>query len=338
MKIVITGALGHIGSRLIRTLPVLIPSIKLVLIDDLSTQRYSSLFGLSQAGSCQFHQANILSADLEHLFADAHAVIHLAAITDATQSFDRQKEVEHTNLDGTRLIADACLAAGARLLFPSTTSVYGSQERRVDETCPRIELRPQSPYADSKLAAEEYLTTLSERGLRHTTCRFGTIYGVSPGMRFHTAVNKFCWQASLGIPLTVWRMALHQVRPYLDLKDCIAAIAFLLASDRFDGRVYNVVTENASVSEVIESIRPYARALQIEYVDSQIMNQLSYEVAADRIADAGFRPSGDMKTGIRETMHLLSGVSGWDAKDASSARAEQAESAPLAEQHVSKSV
>ena len=59
------------------------------------------------------------------------------------------------------------------------------------------------PYAASKVRGEQLLEELGRTaGLRFVTCRFGTIYGVSPGMRFHTAVNKFCWQAAMRLPLT----------------------------------------------------------------------------------------------------------------------------------------
>ena len=50
MKIVVTGALGHIGSRLIRELPTIFPDANIVLIDNLSTQRYCSLFNLPTSG------------------------------------------------------------------------------------------------------------------------------------------------------------------------------------------------------------------------------------------------------------------------------------------------
>src|ERR1700704_5984440 len=70
---------------------------------------------------------------------------------------------------------------------------------------------------------------LSAQGLRCVIFRFGTIAGASIGMRFHTAVNKFAWQACLGIPITVWRTALHQKRPYLSLRDAVRALAFVLA-------------------------------------------------------------------------------------------------------------
>ena len=58
--------------------------------------------------------------------------------------------------------------------------------------------------------------------------RFGTIFGISPGMRFHTAVNKFCFQASIGEPLTVWRTAYDQMRPYLYLNDAMKAFRLII--------------------------------------------------------------------------------------------------------------
>ena len=113
------------------------------------------------------------------------------------------------------------------------------------------DLKPQSPYAEAKLEAEQLLDRLgAEKGLKFVTCRFGTIFGTSIGMRFHTAVNKFCWQAVMGQPLTVWKTALHQHRPYLDLGDAVKAINFIIQKKLYDGRIYNVVTTNSSVSNI----------------------------------------------------------------------------------------
>src|SRR6201999_1435543 len=100
------------------------------------------------------------------------------------------------------------------------------------------------------------------------SCRFGTIFGTSVGMRFHTAVNKFCWQAVMGQPLTVWRTAYNQRRAYLDLSDAVRAIAFFIEKNLFDGRIYNVVTTNSTVGDVVEAIRIHVPKVQIEYVDT----------------------------------------------------------------------
>ena len=78
------------------------------------------------------------------------------------------------------------------MIHLSSTSVYGTQKKMVDEDCPEEDLKPQSPYAATKLKEERLISKLvKEKSLKAVTFRFGTIFGVSPGMRFHTAVNKF---------------------------------------------------------------------------------------------------------------------------------------------------
>jgi nucleoside-diphosphate-sugar epimerase len=309
MKIAITGALGHIGSRLIRELPDRISGAEIVMVDDLSTQRYASAFNLPARGRYRFWQADVLTADLGSILAGVDVVVHLAAITDAPSSFEMREQVERVNLEGTKRVALACLPNGSALIFPSTTSVYGSQAETVEETCPIGDLKPQSPYAESKLRAEQWLETAAgPRGLRFITCRLGTIFGTSPGMRFHTAINKFCWQAVMRQPLTVWRTALHQERPYLDLDDAIRAIHFIIEKKLYDGRIYNVVTTNATISRIVEMISRHVPDLSVQFVDAQVMNQLSYSVSSARFQGLGFEFRGDLEHGIKETIELLSGM------------------------------
>ncbi len=306
MRIVVTGALGHIGSRLIRNLPSAFPGARIVLVDNLATQRYCSLFGLPASASYTFLVADVLTADLDAIFAGADAVVHLAAITNTDDVFEIAERIEAVNLHGTQRVAQACVRSGAALVFVSTTSVYGGGRQIVDDECPEAELRPQTPYADSKLKAERALAALGEReGLRFVICRFGTIFGVSPGMRFHTAVNKFCLQAATGMPITVWRSALHQYRPYLELGDAVAAVQFLMRRGLFDRRVYNVVTANVTVSHVVEAITRRVPQARIEFRDSPLMNLLSYTVEASRLARLGFVFSGDLGRAVDDTMGVL---------------------------------
>ena len=309
-KVVITGALGHIGSRLIHSL---LPGEfgRVLLIDNLLTQRYCSLFNLPRGVPYEFLEADICEADLESLFAGSDAVVHLAAITNAAGSFENAEEVERVNFEGTERVARACAATDCRLIALSTTSVYGVSEGIVDEECGPEQLKPQSPYAESKLRAERMLAELGERdGLRFVNCRFGTIYGTSAGMRFHTAVNKFTWQACQGKPLTVWRAALDQLRPYLDLGDAVRAIKMLLSADdaRYDRQTYNVLTENATVRQVVGCIRRLIPDVRVEEVDSPIMNQLSYTVCCEKFRRTGFEFRGSLEAGISETVGWLRGL------------------------------
>ena len=310
MKLVITGALGHIGSKLIREIPSAIPDVEIVMVDNLLNQRYPSVFNLPKNGNYKLIQEDILSADLDQLFDKADIVIHLAAITNAEGSFEIREEVEKVNHIGTEKVAKACIKAGSAMLYLSTTSVYGTHADTVDEDCPESDLKPQSPYAESKLQGEYLLQKLgNENKFRFITCRFGTICGVSPGMRFHTAVNKFCWQAVNGQPLTVWRTAMHQKRPYLTLQDAVNAMIFIIKKNLFDQNTYNVLTDNLTVESIINMIEEQIPDLQIEYVETEIMNQLSYHVLNHKFNDQGFEVIGNIRENIHSTLEILNGVS-----------------------------
>ena len=98
MKIIITGALGHIGSKIVRVFPEVFPNSEILMIDNLLTQRYFSLFNLPKGGNYRFHEVNILETELTSIFEGADVVLHLAAITDATNSFQNRTQVETVNL------------------------------------------------------------------------------------------------------------------------------------------------------------------------------------------------------------------------------------------------
>lgn len=312
MKIVVTGAIGHIGSYIVRDLPSQFPGAEIVMIDNMMTQRFPSLFNLPSIGKYKFIEADVTKADLLPIFENAFVVIHLAAITDAAGSFDKATELEENNYHATLKVAEACLKTGARFIGLSSTSVYGTQNEVVAEDCSPDELKPQSPYAITKLKEEELIAKLCiEKGLKGVTCRFGTIYGASPGMRFHTAVNKFSWQAAMGIPITVWRTAYDQKRPYLDIFDAARAFSFIIKKDLFDGQIYNVLTQNSTVRQIVDSIRGQVPDLQVSFVDNQIMNQLSYEVSCAKFINKGFTFSGDLNRAVGQTISLLKQANNW---------------------------
>jgi UDP-glucose 4-epimerase len=317
MKLAITGPLGHIGSRLIHELTAA-DATEVVLIDNLSTQRYCSLFNLPAGINWKFVEADVTKADLEDLFAESDVVIHLAAITNAAQSFEIEEEVERVNYFGTERVALAAANVRSPLIFLSTTSVYGVAGGTVAEDCSLSQLNPQSPYAKSKLKAETLIARLGETSnLRFFIGRFGTIYGASIGMRFHTAVNKFVWQACVGQPLTVWRTALDQKRPYLDLHDAVRALKFVVQQQLYDNQIYNVLTDNLTVRDIIDGIKRHVPQVQIEFVDSRIMNQLSYMVDRSKFVSRGFSFAGDFDRSVGESIAKLKALVGQQCLQAS---------------------
>jgi UDP-glucose 4-epimerase len=303
-KLLITGALGYIGSRFIRQLPVRVHEV--LLLDNLLSQRYASLFNLPPLFPFRFCYEDVCSADLDKYFEGVDVVIHLAAISGAAETFNKQKELEQINYLGTRRVAEACARQGCKLLFVSTTSIYsGCNGEVVDEQC-LDRLRPQTPYAESKLRAERLLQTFGEKhDLPFIICRFGSVFGPSVGMRFDTAINKFTWQACVGQPLTVWCSALDQQRPYLHLHDAVRALNFILSKELFDGQVYNVVTLNTTVRQVVDVLSTCIPHVQIKLVDSPAMNDLSFQVSSERLCRLGFDFRGCLNDGIEKTVRLF---------------------------------
>lgn len=306
-KIMVTGALGHIGAALIRNLEAGLYD-EVILLDNLLSQRFPSLYDLPKKPyRYRFLREDILTFDFDKYFKKEgiQALVHLAAITDAAHSHEIPEQVEVVNFKGLQRVADACLRNRVKLFFPSSTSVYGSAETKVDETST---LKPQSPYAEAKLNAEKYLEKLGKKGLQFVICRFGTIFGQSIGTRYDTAVNRFTWQAVTGQPITVWKTAWKQRRPYLYLGDCVKAINFILKKNLFNRETYNVVTQNFTVEDVAMTIKAYIPSLAVSYVDSPIMNQLSYDVDDAKFRQLGFKPTGDLKKGIGEKIASLAGI------------------------------
>ena len=105
--------------------------------------------------------------------------------------------------------------------------------------------------------------------------------------------------------ITVWKTALNQKRPYLELDDAINSIIFIIENNLFNGEIYNVVSCNVTVNNIIKIIKKNVKKLEIEYVENEIMNQLSYHVSNKKIISKGFEFSGDLEVGISETINIL---------------------------------
>ena len=302
MNILITGALGHIGSSLLRYLPSKYKFENIYLVDNFVSNRYYSLFRLKK-NNYEFYELDISKKFSNKIFKKIDLVIHLAAKTDAAQSSKFKKEFYNNNFNATKNIVELCNKKSSKLIFASSTSVYGPQTNVVDENCKNSDLNPQSPYAHVKLKEEKYI----KRYLRNNylILRLGTIYGTSPGIRFHTAVNKFCFQAALNQPITVWKTAFNQVRPYLGVDDFNRSIIHILKNDLVSDNIFNIVSYNLSVRDIINKIKIYKKKLKISFVNHEIMNQLSYNVLNTKFKNTKFNFKSDLEKQIKNTIELF---------------------------------
>ena len=193
------------------------------------------------------------------------------------------------------------------MIHLSSTSVYGKQTEIVDETCEKKYLKPQSPYAKIKIIEENILKKLKKK-IRYNTFRFGTITGVSKGIRFHTAVNKFCLNAAINEDVEVYKTALHQYRPYLSLRDAFKTIKFSIEKDFFKNDIFNILSGNYTVNQIVQKIKKRKKNLKIKLVNSAIMNQLSYHVSCKKINNEGLYLRNKIDKDINDTLNLLNNI------------------------------
>ena len=307
MNLLITGACGHIGSYLAENIYKIKKIKKTILVDNLESNRFCSLFKLDKKNKLEFHLRNIEKENSLNDFKNIKYVIHCASMTNAEKSFGKEDLMYKNNLDCLKTVIKFCKKNKAKLFHLSSTSVYGKQTDLVDEDCEEKYLKPQSPYADIKLIEENMLKKESSN-LIYNTFRFGTIAGVSKGIRFHTAVNKFCLNAAINQDIHVYKTALNQFRPYLSLSDALKTFKFGIEKDFFQNDIFNVLSGNFTVNQILKIIKKYRKKIKVKLVDATIMNQLSYHVSKKKIEKEGLYLNYNIENDIKNTLKLLGNI------------------------------
>jgi len=304
MKILITGACGHIGSYLIENLYKIKKVKKAILIDNLKSNRFNSLFNTNKKNKVEFYLKDLNDIRSLDQFKGISIVFHFASMTNAEKSFGKEREMFSNNLNCLKTVIKFCEKTNTKLVHLSSTSVYGKQTDLVDETCEKKYLKPQSPYAKIKIM-EENILKKNTKLIKYNTFRFGTIAGVSRGIRFHTAVNSFCLNAAIGEKIKVYKTALHQYRPYLSLEDAFKLFKFCIDKNFFENDIYNVVSNNFTVNQIINKIKKLKKNIKISYVNSAIMNQLSYHVDKKKLSNRGLFLNSNLDKDIADTLNLF---------------------------------
>ncbi len=299
MKVLVTGGLGHIGSYVLKRIISLKVIDKIYVVDNISNQRYNVLFKLSNK-KIKFIYGDLSKNETIKIIPKANITLHLASKTNAEESFENKKEIIKNNLGAFKNVVDYCKKNNSKLIHISSTSIYNPTKNFITEL---EKPKPQSPYAEIKLKEENILK--KSKDIKFITLRFATISGYSNGMRFHTVVNKFCFNSVMNIPIPIWGSALNLVRPYLSLKDAYKVITYLIKKNHFDNNIYNILSENKTLKEILQIIKKYSFNTKIKFINSKILQRASFKTSKSKIQSLGINLNSKIENDIRETLDKI---------------------------------
>src|SRR5712691_3751340 len=252
MRCLVTGGSGFIGSHLVEQL--LGRGHRVTVIDNYSTGRPLNLAHLKQRSELRIEQADVNdAARITPLFDGVDWVFHLAALADIVPSIQMPTHYHRANVDGTAAVLEAARAAGIRrFLYAASSSCYGIPDHY--PTAETAELRPQYPYALTKLVGEQYVMHWAQvYGLPCVSLRLFNVYG--PRSRtsgtYGAVFGVFLAQKLSGKPFTVVGDG-TQTRDFTFVSDVAEAFIAAAESD-ISGEFMNVGSGNTySVLRLVE--------------------------------------------------------------------------------------
>jgi len=308
-KILLTGGAGYIGSLLCGEL--LFRGHRVTVIDNLMFGG-NSLLGYMAHPHFAFHKADVCDkAGLEPYFAGVDHVVHLAAIVGfpACQKLG-DKAAYGCNLEGTTNVFELAEGNGARrFAFSSTYSNYGVADdgNPVTEDSP---LYPQSLYAETKIAAENYLLEQAKRSrCAPVVLRLATLFGPSPRTRFDLIINQFVLEAVQKRKLVIYQKEFN--RSFVHIRDISRAFRLSLEAPlkSVRGQVFNVGSNNGNFTkdEIVSLVRKYVPGVEVEYRDLHFDGDMrDIKVSFDKIERVlGYKAQITVEEGIREMAEVI---------------------------------
>lgn len=245
-------------------------------------------------------------------YAEPTVVFHLAAQTFVPDSFAAPAATYQTNAIGTALVAQAvreyasAAAAMPRIVFASSAEVYGMRDPCDFPLHETLALRPATPYAASKAAAEAILLAETRAlGLDAVVAR--SFNHIGPGQSDRFVVASFARQladiAAGGSPILMVGN-LSAARDFLDVRDVVAAY-LALARDGEPGEIYNVCSGTAvTIRDVLRELIAIARVAVEVREDPQRMRPLDVSAfvgSAEKLrARTGWRPEVPLARSLRD--------------------------------------
>jgi UDP-glucose 4-epimerase len=302
MRLLVTGGAGFLGAALANRLAA--DGHQVVVLDDLSNGRQTQLHT-----AVTFHQGDIDNIPrLWSLLQEIDCVYHLAARVSVAQSILHPHDYNRVNVGGTVSLMEAMRDAGVRrVVFTSSGAIYGRQpEQPVHEDDPP---QPDSPYAVSKWAAEQYIHTIGRLwDIETVALRIFNAYGPRQSLPVSHApvVPRFLQQACSGGSVVLFGDGL-QTRDFVYVDDVVAALVSAGTAQGVNRQVINIGsgTETSIAALVDEIERVNGRAI------NRLLNPQKSGGVPRLVADIsraqtllGFRPQTNLSTGLRRILEL----------------------------------
>ena len=300
MRILVTGGAGFLGAALANRLAAEGHSV--LVLDDLSNGDATRL-----DSRISFTKGDVDSVPLLwSLLQDVDCVYHLAARVSVPQSILYPREYTRVNVGGAVSLMEAMRDTGAgRVVFTSSGAVYGRQARQPvsEDDTPH----PDTPYAVSKLSAEQYIHTIGELwGLETVALRIFNAFGPGQSLPVSHApvVPRFLQQAMTGGSIIIFGDG-KQTRDYVYVDDAVNALMAALTAEGINRTVINVGSgRETSVIDLVSNIervtgRPINIITNAQKGGGVPRLQANIERARKLLS---FRPAIDLETGLRLTL------------------------------------
>ena len=307
MKALVTGGAGFIGSHLAEALCQ--RGGKVVVLDDLSSGTLDNLAWRASGDDLEFVQGDAGDGVLlNQLLDDCDCVFHLAAMPSGQQSIIAPLESNRRNLDTTlRLFVAARDAGGRRVVFASSSSVYGDAKAEASQEASSPGLL--SPYALQKCAAEQYAQLFHRLyALPVVTLRYFNVFGPrqdydSP---YASVVARFCKAVLKSRPITIYGDG-QQLRDFTYIDNVISAnlLAAVAPEEKIAGRIFDCATgTSVSVLELADALaelsgRPLAQSLKPSRVGDIRDSRADISVIEREL---GYRVLVTWKEGLQRTL------------------------------------
>jgi len=302
-QVLVLGGAGYLGSAIVAQL--LQRGFKARVLD-------SFLFGENSLDDLKTHpNCELVRGDIRDIGAvvkamkGCDAAVHLAAIVGDPACEENKQLAMEVNRAATRMLADVARGCGVRrFVFASSCGVYGASEFCLDETSA---VNPLSIYAQTKVDSENILMASKAPDFAPTILRLGTLFGLSPRMRFDLVVNLFVARAASSGQITVLNGG--QWRPFLHIHDAARAVIACLdaGTSAVSGEIFNVGSSalNLQIEQLAEAIArgvPNTEIVRIENADRR-----NYRVSFEKIERIlGFGCERSLESGIEEIYAAIS--------------------------------